>query len=61
MIDSGGQPEYVHMLPAINNSPTINFVVLDMTKNLDDQSLYSTKANIIKISQIILYITLIWI
>ena len=36
VIDSGGQPEYIHMLPAINNCPTINFVVHDMTKNLDD-------------------------
>ena len=36
VIDSGGQPEYIHMLPAINNCPTINFVVLDMTKHLDD-------------------------
>ena len=36
VIDSGGQPEYIHMLPAVNNSPTINFVVLDMTKQLDD-------------------------
>ena len=36
VIDSGGQPEYIHMLPAINNCPTINFVVHDMTKKLDD-------------------------
>ena len=47
VIDSGGQPEYVHMLPAINNSPTINFVVLDMTKNLDDPVIvqYKSKHN----------------
>ena len=47
VIDSGGQPEYVHMLPAINNSPTINFVVLDMTKNLDDPVIvqYKSKYN----------------
>ena len=36
VIDSGGQPEYIHMLPAVNNSPTINFVVLDLTRDLDD-------------------------
>ena len=47
VIDSGGQPEYVHMLPAINNSPTINIVVLDMTKNLDDPVIvqYKSKHN----------------
>ena len=47
VIDSGGQPEYIHMLPAINNCPTINFVVLDMTKNLDDPVMmqYQSKYN----------------
>ena len=47
MIDSGGQPEYIHMLPAINNCPTINFIVLDMTKNLDDPVIvqYKSKHN----------------
>ena len=47
VIDSGGQPEYIHMLPAINNSPTINFVVLDMTKHLDDPVIvqYESKHN----------------
>ena len=47
VIDSGGQPEYIHMLPAINNCPTINFVVLDMTKNLDDPVIvqYKSKHN----------------
>ena len=47
VIDSGGQPEYIHMLPAINNWPTINFVVLDMTKNLDDPVMvqYESKHN----------------
>ena len=47
VIDSGGQPEYVHMLPAINNSPTINFIVLNMTKNLDDPVIvqYKSKHN----------------
>ena len=47
VIDSGGQPEYIHMLPAINNCPTINFVVLDMTKRLDDPVMvqYKSKHN----------------
>ena len=47
VIDSGGQPEYIHMLPAINNCPTINFVVLDMTKPLDDPVMvqYKSKHN----------------
>ena len=47
VIDSGGQPEYIHMLPTINNCPTINFVVLDMTKHLDDPVMiqYKSKHN----------------
>ena len=47
VIDSGGQPAYVHMLPAINNCPTINFVVLDMTKHLNDPVMvqYKSKHN----------------
>ena len=46
MIDTGGQPGYVHMLPAIihmlpdsNNCPTVNLVVIDMTKSLEDNVL----------------------
>ena len=46
MIDTGGQPGYIHMLPAIihmlpdsNNCPTINLVVIDMTKSLEDNVL----------------------
>ena len=46
MIDTGGQPGYIHMLPAIihmlpdsNNCPTVNLVVIDMTKNLEDNVL----------------------
>ena len=35
VIDGGGQPEYINMLPAINSRPTINFIVFDMTKDLD--------------------------
>ena len=44
VIDSGGQPEYINMLPAINNCPTINFVVLDLTKNLDDPVMVQYKS-----------------
>ena len=44
VIDSGGKPEYIHMLPAINNCPTINFVVLDMTKHLDDPVMVQYKS-----------------
>ena len=36
VVDTGGQPEYIHLLPAINNYPTITFVVHDLTKGLDD-------------------------
>ena len=44
VIDSAGQPEYIHMLPAINTCPTINFVVHDMTKGLDDQVMVRYKS-----------------
>jgi len=36
IVDTGGQPEYVMLLPAINSMPNINFVVHDLTKNLDE-------------------------
>ena len=36
VLDTGGQPEYVMLLPAINSMPTINFVVHDLTKRLDE-------------------------
>ena len=46
MIDTGGQPGYIHMLPAIihmlpdsNNCPTVNLVVIDMTKSLENNVL----------------------
>ena len=47
VIDTGGQPEYIHMLPTINNCPTVNFVVHDMTKDLDDLVMvqYKSKHN----------------
>ena len=36
VVDTGGQPEYIHLLPAINSYPTVTFLVHDLTKNLDD-------------------------
>ena len=47
VIDTGGQPEYIHILPTINNCPTVNFVVHDMTKRLDDKVIvqYKSKHN----------------
>ena len=37
IVDTGGQPEFINMLPAIISYPTINLVVLDMTKKLTDR------------------------
>ena len=46
MIDTGGQPGYIHMLPAIihmlpdsKNWPTVNLIVIDMSKSLKDKVL----------------------
>ncbi|XP_065900750.1 uncharacterized protein [Dysidea avara] len=39
VLDTGGQPQYVHLLPTMNISPTITFVVHDLSKSLDDQVL----------------------
>ena len=36
VVDTGGQPEYIHLLPALNNHPTITFFVHDLTKKLDE-------------------------
>ena len=36
VVDTGGQPEYIHLLPAINSYPTITFLIHDLTKRLDD-------------------------
>ena len=36
VVDTGGQPEYIHLLPAINSYPTITFIVHNVTKTLDD-------------------------
>ena len=39
VLDTGGQPQYVHLLPTMNINPTVTFVVHDLSKNLDDQVL----------------------
>lgn len=39
LLDTGGQPEYIHLLPTINIYPTVTFVVHDLSKSLNDQVL----------------------
>ena len=39
LLDTGGQPEYIHLLPTVNIEPTVTFVVHDLSKSLDDQVL----------------------
>ena len=39
LLDTGGQPEYIHLLPTVNISPMVNFVVHKLSKNLEDQVL----------------------
>ncbi|XP_065900760.1 uncharacterized protein [Dysidea avara] len=39
VLDTGGQPQYVHLLPTLDINPTVNFVVHDLSKNLDDEVL----------------------
>ena len=39
LLDTGGQPEYIHLLPTINIYPTVTFVVHDLSKSLSDQVL----------------------
>ena len=36
VLDTGSQPEYIHLLPTINICPTITFIVHDLSKSLDD-------------------------
>ena len=37
ILDTGGQPEYIHLLPTVNVHPMITFIVHDLSKSLDDQ------------------------
>ena len=39
LLDTGGQPQYIHLLPTINIYPTVNFVIHNLTKSLNDQVL----------------------
>ena len=39
LLDTGGQPEYIHLLPTININPTVTFVVHNLSKSLNDQVL----------------------
>ena len=39
LLDTGGQPEYIHLLPTINVFPTVTFVVHNLSKSLNDQVL----------------------
>ena len=39
LLDTGGQPEYIHLLPTVNIHPMISFVVHDLSKSLEDQVL----------------------
>ena len=39
LLDTGGQPEYIHLLPTVNIHPMVTFVVHDLSKSLDDQVL----------------------
>ena len=39
LLDTGGQPEYIHLLPTVNIHPMVTFVVHDLSKSLEDQVL----------------------
>ena len=39
LLDTGGQPEYIHLLPTVNIHPMVNFIVHDLSKSLEDQVL----------------------
>ena len=39
LLDTGGQPEYIHLLPTINIYPTVTFVIHDLSRSLSDQVL----------------------
>ena len=45
LLDTGGQPEYIHLLPTVNVNPMINFVVHDLCKSLEDQVLVEHSAH----------------
>jgi len=39
VLDTGGQPEYIHLLPTVNINPMITFIVHDLSRSLEDQVL----------------------
>ena len=39
LLDTGGQPEYIHLLPTVNIHPVVTFIVHDLSKSLGDQVL----------------------
>ena len=39
LLDTGGQPEYIHLLPTVNIHPMVTFLVHDLSKSLEDQVL----------------------
>ena len=39
LLDTGGQPEYIHLLPTVNIHPMVNFVIHNLSKSLEDQVL----------------------
>ena len=39
LLDTGGQLEYIHLLPTVNVHPMVNFVIHDLSKSLEDQVL----------------------
>ena len=36
-LDTGGQPEFVNILPAVSSSTTLTFIVFNLSKSLDDR------------------------
>ena len=49
LLDTGGQPEYIHLLPTVNIHPMVNFVIHDLSKSLGDQVLveYSKQGKLV--------------
>lgn len=39
LLDTGGQPEYINLLPTVNLHPMVNFIIHDLSKSLEDQVL----------------------
>ena len=37
LLDTGGQPELINMLPAVNTSAAVSFIVFDLSNGLDQQ------------------------